>query len=270
MIRALLLLLFLAVAGGHADAQGIGGNCTGIAGNNVSTCLVTPSGGTGTISLAQLAADLADIRSFPGIDCTGVANSTVGVQAAFTAQNGKGIWIPANCTVVFSTATVPATLTIYGSGPTSVLKQRAAANSNFLVTSSNRGDLYLQNLTIDSNYTNQTVNASNQWAGVQFINAGQIGDNANLVVDNVVFLNGTSFNIRVVTNDTNSTAISSRTRSPFCISRARIQSSYGPSLLLRRPPRTLTPKSPLSRFRVTMSFTKRGETRKWRAASRWL
>ena len=38
MIRALLLLLFLAVAGGHADAQGIGGNCTGIGGN----CIAQP------------------------------------------------------------------------------------------------------------------------------------------------------------------------------------------------------------------------------------
>ena len=161
-----------------------------------------PNGAIGNAAINAVVTDIADLSTMAGISCDGTTDSTAGLQAAFTAYNGKALWIPPNCIIIASTVLTPASLTVYGSGISSVLKQKAAANSNFIVAATNRGDLYLSNFTVDGNYTNQTVNASNQWAGVNFVNAGQIGDNANLVVDRMTFINGTSFNVRVVTNDT--------------------------------------------------------------------
>ena len=65
-----------------------------------------------------------------------------------------------------------------------------------------------------------------------------------------------------------STAISSGVRSPLTASRSRSQLPKAVNLPSACLPCGLGNKAPLARFRMTISFTKRGDTRKCRAASR--
>lgn len=160
---------------------------------DISGSTVTPTGGTATIQMRVLAADVADVRGFSGIDCTGATTST-GFQAAITASTGMWLLIPANCTILADHIALSSANYIKGEGPTSIIKHIANAVDHLFSESNTGATVIFKDLTLDGNYQNNGGD-DNQTKGTFRMYAGGLSATqpSTVVIDNVTFLNGGTF-----------------------------------------------------------------------------
>lgn len=126
----------------------------------------------------------------------GVADDTVGIQAAITAASGRTLYFPKG-TYLASQLSFPASVDVTGE-PGSVLKQLGTSNKHFLQITQPNVSLRVSNITIDQNNSGQTLGS-----GMFLFNTEQISASAEF--QGVTFRDFCEGAIRILGNRSTST-----------------------------------------------------------------
>jgi hypothetical protein len=128
---------------------------------DVTSALVTPSGGSTARTPAAIAGDAYNVKSSGALG-DGVTNDRTAIQAAVTAacSAGKAVYIPAGTYVVGSTIGACGSIRIFGDGEKTILKPTIADGTPVLNFPAGSTFFKVDNITIDSG-----INGTNFDAG---------------------------------------------------------------------------------------------------------
>lgn len=161
-----------------------------------STRIVAPSVGSGrwlTVGIGPGLDDVIDARDY-GVVADGSTDDTTALAAALAATPAGGTLLLPKGTAITSAALTPAvdnvTLAGWGIG-SSVLKAKAAANFQNLISGTSRTGVVVRDLTLDANQANRVAQLTTAAYGVN-LSAATDCQIRNILVKNCVGLNATT------------------------------------------------------------------------------
>lgn len=128
----------------------------------------------------------------------GTADDTTAIQDAINdaiATSGH-LFIPPG-TYIASTLTISGSLTVFGSGVYSVIKQQAATADDLLKITGTGNNVIIDNVTFDGNFSNQAAQSSNSMIRATADGSSSLSDVFSVVVQNCEFRNPAFAAVRV-------------------------------------------------------------------------
>ena len=128
----------------------------------------------------------------------GTTDDTTAIQNAITEAIGTSgyLYVPAG-TYIASTLTINNSLTVYGAGSLSVIKQKSSTADDLLKITGTGNNVIIDNLTFDGNFAGQAAQSSNSIIRATADGSTSLANVFSLVVQNCEFRNPAFSAVRV-------------------------------------------------------------------------